>query len=170
MFLRRLSMKVIKDFKEFAVRGNVIDLGIGVMIGTAFGKIVESLVSDIIMPPIGLVLGRVDFSNLYINLSGSHFLSLQEAKDAGAATVNYGIFINNIFHFVIISFTAFMVVKQMNKMRKLPAEAMTVKECPFCFSSIPTRAIKCPQCTMDIEKNENKNKEERGPKLTIRAS
>src|SRR3954469_11511330 len=109
---------MIKDFKEFVARGNVVDLAVGVVIGAAFGKIVDSLVKDIIMPPIGLVLGKVDFANLYINLSGQHYASLAEAQKAGAVTINYGLFFNQVVSFVIVAFAIFLVVKQVNRLRR----------------------------------------------------
>ncbi len=141
-----------KEFKEFAMKGNVVDLAIGVIIGGAFGKIVSSLVGDIIMPIIGMLVGNIDFSNLYINLSGHEFSSLAEAKAAGAATINYGIFLNNIIDFLIISFSIFIVIRQLNKFKKKeePAPVVT-KECPYCISEIPLEAKKCPYCTSNLE-------------------
>ena len=143
---------MLKEFKEFAMRGNVIDLAIGVIIGGAFGKIVSSLVSDILMPPIGILLGKVDFSNLYINLSGTEYESLATAKAAGAATINYGVFINTIIDFVIVAFVIFLIIRQINKLQK-PSEkpTPTTKECPYCFSSIPIKASRCPNCTSQLK-------------------
>ncbi|MBP1889077.1 large conductance mechanosensitive channel [Clostridium moniliforme] len=143
------------EFKKFAMKGNVVDLAIGVVIGGAFGKIVTSLVNDIIMPLIGVVVGKVDFSNLYINLSGKHFNSLQEAKAAGAATINYGLFLNNIINFLIIAFSIFLVIRQINKVKKLAikkeAEAKpTTKTCSYCFTEIPIEAVRCPHCTSKL--------------------
>lgn len=146
-----------KEFREFAMRGSVVDLAIGVIIGAAFGKIVTSMVNDIIMPPIGLLLGNVDFSNLYINLSGQDYPSLEAAKAAGAATINYGAFINNVLDFLIIAFVIFFVVRQMNRMKRkeetkeAPTEAPTTKHCPYCVSSIPVQATRCPNCTSDLK-------------------
>lgn len=140
-----------KEFRDFAMRGNVIDLAIGIIIGAAFGKIVTSFVNDILMPPIGILLGQVDFSNLFIDLSGKHFGSLAEAKAAGAATINYGLFINNIIDFVIVAFAVFLLVRQVNRFTKKPeVAAPTTKECPYCASMIPVKATRCPQCTSEI--------------------
>ncbi|HUW64700.1 MAG TPA: large conductance mechanosensitive channel protein MscL [Spirochaetia bacterium] len=140
-----------KEFKEFAMRGSVIDLAVGIIIGGAFGRIVTSLVNDLVMPPIGLVLGKVDFSNLFINLSGRHYSSLAAAKAAGAATINYGLFINNVIDFLIVSFVIFLVIRQVNRMKRTdPQPEPATKECPFCFSTIPARAVRCPNCTSDL--------------------
>jgi len=131
------TVLMFKEFKEFAVKGNVIDLAVGVIIGAAFGKIISSLVSDIIMPPLSLLLGKVNFSNLYINLSGTAYQSLSAAKAAGAPTINYGLFLNNILDFVIVAFVIFLMVKQINKLKKKPAAPNSgLKDCPFCFSKI----------------------------------
>jgi large conductance mechanosensitive channel len=142
-------MPLLKEFRDFAARGNVVDLAVGVIIGAAFCKIVPSLVSDVIMPPIGLVLGHVDFSNLFINLSGTHYDSLAAAKTAGAPTINYGIFINTTIDFLIVAFVIFLLVRQINRFVTRPGAAN--KDCPFCCSSIPLKAIKCPHCTADIK-------------------
>jgi large conductance mechanosensitive channel len=144
---------MLKEFKDFAMRGNVIDLAIGIIIGTAFGKIITSLVNDVIMPPIGLLLGKVDFANLYINISGKAFPSLDEAKKAGAATINYGLFINTVLDFIIVAFVLFLLIRQINKMTKKPAPAAapTTKECPYCFTNIPIKATRCPNCTTQLE-------------------
>ena len=143
---------MFKEFKEFAMRGNVLDLAIGIIIGAAFGKIVTSFVSDILMPPIGRALGKVDFTNLFINLSGSHYDTLKAAKDAGAATINYGLFIGMVIDFVIVAFVIFLVIRQLNRMkRKPPEEAPATRDCSYCASSIPIKAIKCPHCTSDLE-------------------
>ena len=145
---------MLKEFREFAMRGNVIDLAVGVIIGAAFGKIVTSLVSDIVMPPIGLILGKVDFSNLFINISGTHYDSLDAAKKAGAATINYGLFLNTVLDFVIVAFAVFLLVKQINRFhRPAPAAARTTKECAFCLSTIPLKATRCPQCTSNLPAN-----------------
>lgn len=142
---------MLKEFKEFATRGNVLDLAVAVIIGAAFGKIVASLVNDIIMPPIGLLLGGVDFSNLYLNLSGGSYASLAEAKAAGAATINYGAFLNTVIDFIIVAFAIFLVVRAINRMKRQPAPAEpTTKECPFCLSKIPVKATRCPFCTSEL--------------------
>src|SRR5580692_11296720 len=143
-------MSILKEFRDFAARGSVIDLAVGVIIGAAFGKIVTSLVSDIIMPPIGFVLGHVDFSNLFVSLSDTHYDSLAAAKQAGAPTFNYGLFINNVIDFLIVAFVIFMLVRQINRFAKKPAE-ITTKDCPYCCSSIPLPAVKCAHCTADVK-------------------
>ncbi len=143
---------MLKEFRDFAIRGNVIDLAIGIIIGTAFGRIVTSLVSDIIMPPLGVLLGKVDFSNLYINLSGQTYASLADAKTAGAATINYGIFINTLIDFIIVAFVIFLLVRGINHMKKAPAPAApSTKECPFCYTQIPVKATRCPNCTSELK-------------------
>ena len=145
---------MFREFREFAMRGNVVDLAVGIIIGAAFGKIITSLVNDIIMPPVGLLLGRVDFSNLFLNLSGQPHASLAEAKAAGAPTINYGVFLNNVIDFVIVAFAIFLLVRFINRLsRQLEAApaAPTTRECPFCLSSIPLRATRCPQCTSTLQ-------------------
>ncbi len=144
---------MIKEFKEFAIKGNVIDMAVGIIIGAAFGKIVSSLVNDILMPPIGVLLGKVDFSNLFVSLSGQQYDSLAAAKAAGAATLNYGVFINNVIDFVIVAFAVFMLVRQVNRFTKKPepAAAPTTKECPFCASTIALKATRCPNCTSELK-------------------
>jgi large conductance mechanosensitive channel len=142
-----------KEFRDFAMRGNVVDLAVGIIIGAAFGKIVTSLVSDILMPPLGVLLGKVDFSNLFIDLSGKHFASLADAKTAGAATINYGIFINNIIDFLIVAFAVFLLVKQLNRFAPKPAPApapVATKECGYCKTAIPAAATRCPNCTSQL--------------------
>ena len=142
---------MLKEFKEFAMKGNVLDMAIGVIIGGAFGKIITSLVSDVLMPPLGLVLGKVDFSSLFLNLSGPPQPSLAAAKAAGAPTVNYGVFLQTVFDFIIIAFVIFMLVKQVNRL-KTPAapSAPTTKDCPLCLSTIPIKATKCAHCTSAV--------------------
>jgi large conductance mechanosensitive channel len=141
---------VFKEFKEFAMRGSVLDLAVGVIIGVAFGKIVSSFVDDILMPPLGQLLGRVDFSSLFINLSGTHYDTLQAAKAAGKATLNYGNFINTIINFLIVAFTVFVVVRLVNRwMPKAPAP-VTTKDCPQCAMAIPVAAKKCGHCTSAV--------------------
>jgi large conductance mechanosensitive channel len=143
---------MLKEFKEFVMRGNVVDLAIAVIIGAAFGKIITSFVEDILMPPIGLLLGNVDFSNLFINLSGKDFPSVAAAKAAGAATLNYGMFLNHIINFLIIAFAIFLLIKQINRMQKpAPAPAATTKECPHCLSAVPLKATRCAFCTSDLK-------------------
>ena len=143
---------MIKEFKEFIARGNVLDLAVGVIIGAAFGRIVNSFVSDILMPRIGLLLGGVDFSNLFVNLSGESYASLAAAKAAGAPVIAYGSFINALIDFLIVAFAIFLVVKAFNRMRscKPAEEECTTKECPFCLSTIPAKATKCADCTADL--------------------
>ena len=142
---------MFKEFKEFAMKGNVLDLAIGIIMGTAFGKIITSLVNDIIMPPIGLLLGNVNFVNLYINLSGKTFASLEEAKKAGAAVISYGVFLNTVLDFIIVAFIMFLFVRQINRMKKAPVPAdPTTKECKYCLSAIPIKATRCPHCTSQL--------------------
>ena len=145
-------MSFASEFREFALKGNVMDLAVGVIIGAAFGKIVTSLVNDIIMPPLGLALGKVDFSSLFINMSGTHYNSLAEAKAAGAATLNYGVFINNILDFLLVAFAVFLLVKQVNRFMPKPAEPAPAdaKDCDYCRSSIPKAATRCPHCTSQL--------------------
>ena len=141
-----------KAFKAFAMSGSVIDLAVGIIIGAAFGKIVSSLVNDIIMPPIGLLLGRVDFSNLFINLSGQSYATLAEAKRAGAATLNYGLFLNTVIEFLIVGFAIFLVVRQVNALRRpAPAAAPATRECPHCAMAIAVKARRCPYCTSELK-------------------
>jgi large conductance mechanosensitive channel len=145
---------MFKEFKEFAMRGNVLDMAVGIIIGAAFGKIITSFVNDILMPLIGLILGKVDFSNLFINLSGKSFATLAEAKAAGAATLNYGLFINTVIDFAIVAFAIFMLVRAVNRMKRQPEAAPaapTTKECSYCFSSIPIKATRCPHCTSELK-------------------
>jgi len=150
-------MGMIKEFKEFAVKGNVVDMAVGIIIGAAFGTIVKSLVDDVIMPPIGLLLGNVDFSNLFIVLKGAAagpFASLKAAKDAGAVTLNYGAFINTVISFVIVAWAVFMLIKGMNRLKRqeaAPAPAPTTRDCPYCYTAIPLKATRCPHCTSEIK-------------------
>jgi len=141
-----------KEFKKFAMQGSVLDLAIGIIIGAAFGRIVTSFVSDIVMPPIGLVLGNVDFTNLFINLSGTPYATLEAAKAAGAATINYGVFLMTIIDFLIVAFVIFLVVRQINAMKAKPAPAApATKQCPYCLSSVPLKATRCPFCTSELK-------------------
>jgi len=141
---------VLKEFKEFAMRGSVLDLAVGVIIGAAFGKVVSSLVDDILMPPIGRLLGHVDFSNLFINLSETHFESLADAKKAGAATLNYGVFLNTIINFIIVAFAVFLLVRSVNKWLPKPPAPVSTKDCPQCAMPIPVAAKKCGHCTSAV--------------------
>jgi large conductance mechanosensitive channel len=142
---------MLKEFKDFAMKGNVLDMAIGVIIGGAFGKIVSSLVSDVLMPPIGLLMGKVDFPSLFINLSGTPQPSLTAAKAAGAPTINYGVFLQTTFDFIIIAFVIFLLVKQINRLKKPePTAAPTTKDCPHCLSAIPIKATKCAHCTSNV--------------------
>ena len=149
---------MFKEFKEFAMRGNVLDMAVGIIIGVAFGAIVQSLVADIIMPPIGLVLGNVDFSNLFVLLkqgaAAGPYAALSDAQSAGAVTINYGLFITTIIRFIIIAFAVFLMVKGMNKLiqkREVTPAEPTTKECPFCLSIIPLKAVRCPHCTSELK-------------------
>lgn len=145
---------MLKEFKDFAMRGNVIDMAVGIIIGAAFGKIVSSFVNDVIMPPIGLMLGNVDFSGLFINLSDTPYQTLAEAQEAGAATIKYGVFINTVLDFIIVAFVIFMVIRQMNRLKKqeaAPPAEPTTKDCPHCLSTIPIKAKRCGYCTSELQ-------------------
>ena len=142
---------MIKEFKEFVMKGNVLDMAVGIIIGAAFGKVVTSFVSDVLMPPIGLLLGKVDFSNLFINMSGKTFESLAEAKKAGVATLNYGLFLNTTIDFLIVGFAVFFMVKQVSRLqRQEPPPAPSTGECPFCLTTIALKATRCPHCTSEL--------------------
>ena len=149
---------MLKEFKEFAMRGNVVDMAVGIIIGAAFGGIVNSFVSDVIMPPIGLLLGKVDFANLYIilkegNVAGP-FASLAEAKKAGAVAISYGVFINTVINFLILAFVIFLFIRSINKLKRKEAVAPavpTTKECNYCFNTIPIKATRCPHCTSELK-------------------
>ena len=143
---------MLKEFKEFIMKGNVLGLAIGIIIGTAFGKIITSLVSDVIMPPIGLLLGKVNFSNLFWNISGKSYASLADAQAAGAATINYGVFLDTIIQFLILAFVIFLVVRQVNRLNKpKPAPEPDTRECPHCFTMVSKKADRCPNCTSEIK-------------------
>ena len=145
-------MSMFSDFKQFVMRGNVVDLAVGFVLGAAFGKITTSLVNDVIMPPIGLVLGKVDFSSLYLNLSEKQFPTLAAAKTAGAPIIAYGSFINTIIDFIIVAFAMFILVKQVNRLAApAPAPAPAEKDCPYCLSKIPLGATKCGHCTSELK-------------------
>lgn len=149
-------MGLLKEFKEFAVKGNAVDMAVGIVIGAAFGKIVDSLVKDVIMPPIGMLLGKVDFTNLFLVLHEGKvpapYDSLKAAQEAGAVTLNMGLFINVLISFVIVAFAVFMLVKGINKLREATGTAAAVgkKDCPFCFTSISANATRCPNCTSQL--------------------
>jgi large conductance mechanosensitive channel len=149
---------MLKEFKEFAMRGNVVDMAVGIIIGAAFGTIVKSLVSDVIMPPIGLLLGNVDFANLFVVLkegaTAGPYAALADAQAAGAVTINVGVFINTIISFIIVAFAVFLVIRSINQMKKkeeAPAEP-TTKDCPYCLTAIPIKATRCPHCTSQLGK------------------
>ena len=149
---------MFKEFKDFAMRGNVVDMAVGIIIGASFGGIISSLVADVIMPPIGLALGNVDFANLFVTLkegakAAGPYASLADAKAAGAVTVNIGVFVNTIISFLIVAFAMFVVIRGMNRMKReapAPAAAPTTKDCPFCFTAIPIKAKRCPNCTSQL--------------------
>ncbi|MGF7143456.1 large conductance mechanosensitive channel [Anaerotaenia torta] len=144
--------KMLKEFKQFALKGNMIDLAVGIIIGGAFSGIVNSLVNDVIMPLLTLLTKRIDFNNLFISLNGVHYETLAEAKEKGAATINYGTFLSGVLNFLIMAFVVFIMVKWMNKLKKPePAAAPTVKQCPHCMSEINIKATKCPHCTSDLQ-------------------
>lgn len=146
------SFSLFQEFKTFAARGNVIDLAIGVMIGAAFNSIVQSLVNDIILPPIGLIVGKVDFSNLFIDLSGNDYKTIGEAKIAGTPTINYGVFVNNFINFLIVAFVAFFIVRELNRWKNKERKyEPTTKTCPFCALSIPKAAVRCGHCTSELK-------------------
>ena len=147
---------MLKEFRQFAMRGNVVDLAVGVIIGTAFGKIITSLVNDLLMPPIGLVLGNVDFANLFVSLNGGAYASLADAQAASAPTLNYGVFINTVIDFIIVVFVIFLMIRAINRMQRPAPADPTTKECPYCISTIPIKATRCPQCTSQLERIENR--------------
>ena len=150
---------MFKEFREFAMRGSVLDMAVGIIIGAAFGTIVSSLVADVLMPPIGLLLGKVDFANLYVLLTAGQtpgpYASLAAAQQAGAVTLNYGAFINKIISFLIVAFSLFLIIRSMNRMKRkaeAPAPAPTTKDCPFCATAVPLKAVRCPHCTSELAK------------------
>jgi large conductance mechanosensitive channel len=145
---------VFKEFKEFAMRGNVLDMAVGIIIGGAFGKIITSFVGDILMPPIGMLLGKVDFSNMFLNLGDGTFTKLAEAKAAGAPTLNYGLFFNSIIDFLIVAFAIFLLIQQVNRLKRESAPAPAApatKDCPHCCSAILIKATRCPACTSELK-------------------
>jgi large conductance mechanosensitive channel len=143
---------MFKEFKEFAMRGNVLDMAVGIIIGAAFGQIVNSFVQDVLMPPIGRLLGHVDFSNLFINLTDKHYDTIAAAKAAGAATLNYGVFLNTVINFLIVAFAVFLLVREVNRFaaKPAPAAAPTTRDCPYCLSAVPIKATKCAHCTSEL--------------------
>lgn len=149
---------MLKEFKEFAMRGSVVDMAVGIIIGAAFGTIVKSLVSDVIMPPIGLLLGNVDFANLFVVLkegaTAGPYASLADAQAAGAVSMNYGVFINTIISFIIVAFVIFLLIRNINRLKRkeeAPPAEPTTKECPFCITTIPIKAMRCPNCTSELK-------------------
>ncbi len=143
---------MLKEFRDFAMRGNMLDMAVGIIIGAAFGRLVSSFVSDILMPPIGLIRGHSDFSAKFINLSGHAYATLAEAKAAGAATINYGAFLNVAFDFLIVAFAVFMLIRQINRLKgEEKPPAVTTKDCPFCMSAIAINASRCPHCTSELK-------------------
>ncbi|HZO80120.1 MAG TPA: large-conductance mechanosensitive channel protein MscL [Candidatus Binataceae bacterium] len=142
---------MLKEFKEFALRGSVIDMAVGIIVGAAFNGVVKSLVDNVIMPPIGVLLGRVDFSDLFINLSRNQYPSLDAAKKAGAATIAYGVFINSVINFIIVAFAVFILVRQINRLYKQAPPPPTTRDCPYCATAIPIAAVRCPHCTSELK-------------------
>ncbi len=151
---------MLKEFKEFAMRGNVLDMAVGIVIGASFGRIIGSFVDDILMPPIGLLLGRVDFANLFLNLSGQRYETLTAAKEAGAATLNYGVFFNTVINFLIVAFAIFLLIRQVNRFKRAQEAsfgsaqdkpAPTMRECPYCLLAVPLKARKCGHCTSQLQ-------------------
>ena len=144
---------MLKEFKAFVLRGNVIDLAVAVIIGGTFGKIITSLVNDVLMPPIGLLLGKVDFSNLYLNMSKTKYASLAEAQAAGAPTLNYGLFLNNVVNFVIVALVIFLMIRAMNRLVKKEEKPVEVtnRDCPYCLTAISNKASRCPHCTSEVK-------------------
>ncbi len=147
-------MGFVSEFKEFAIKGNVMDMAIGIIIGAAFGGIVTSLVKDVIMPPIGMLMGGINFADMFYALDGKTYATLAEAQTAAAPTINYGLFINTVINFLIVALAIFIVIKQVNKLKKAPAPAEpNTKDCPYCKESIPKAAVRCPHCTSDLAKS-----------------
>jgi large conductance mechanosensitive channel len=144
---------MFKEFKQFAMRGNVLDMAVGIIIGAAFGQIVTSFVQDILMPPLGRLIGHVDFSNLFVNLSETHYETIAAAKAAGAATLNYGLFLNTVINFLIVAFAVFLLVRQVNRFAPKPAPAApapALRDCPYCLSAVPAQATRCAHCTSEL--------------------
>ncbi|MCA0989515.1 large conductance mechanosensitive channel protein MscL [Guptibacillus algicola] len=164
-------MGLLHEFRQFAIRGSAADMGIGMVLGAAFSTFIDSLVTDIILPPIGLLLARINFSELYISLNGHYYSSLSEAREAGAATINYGVFLSTAIRFMIIFFAVFLVVRQLNRWRRPgqdPINAMTRKECPLCCTAIPSKAIICPNCASSLREEGTKEQSQFRPKVSFR--
>ena len=145
---------MFKEFKEFAMRGSVLDMAVGIIIGGAFGKIITSFVGDILMPPVGLLIGKVDFSNMFLNLGAGTFAKLADAKAAGVPTINYGLFVNTVIDFLIVAFAIFLLIRQINRLKREPAPAPaapTTRDCPRCFTAIAIKATRCPACTSELK-------------------
>lgn len=152
--LLRGGSNVLRDFKEFVLHGSMVDLAVGIILGVAFGRVVSSLVEDVLMPPIGLILHRGDASNLFLSLTGKHYDTLAAAKLAGAPTINYGLFLNTLFNFLLVAFAVFFIVKQISRLKRLqasPAASQTMKECPYCFSTVSIKASRCAHCTATLD-------------------
>ncbi len=142
---------MLREFKEFAMRGNVLDMAVGIIIGAAFGRIVTSLVNDVLMPPFGLLLGKVDFSSLFLNRSGTAYPSLAEARKAGAPVIGYGAFLNTVLDFLVVAIVIFLLIRQVNRFKKQPAPAAPdTRPCPYCLSAVPIRATRCDHCTSQL--------------------
>lgn len=141
---------MLREFRDFAMRGNVLDMAVGIIMGAAFGRIVTSLVNDVIMPPVGLLLGRVNFASLFLNLSGRSYATLADAQAAGAPTLSYGLFLNAVLDFLVVAFVVFLLVRQVNRLRRKPEVAPTARECPYCLTTIALKATRCPNCTSQL--------------------
>ncbi len=153
--LLRGGSNMLRDFKEFALRGSMVDLAVGIILGVAFGRVISSLVEDILMPPIGLFLHHGDASNLFFSLNGTHYDSLAAAKLAGAPTINYGLFLNTAFNFLLVAVAVFLIVRQISRLKRLlasPAASPTTRECPYCLSAVPSKATRCAHCTAMLDK------------------
>jgi large conductance mechanosensitive channel len=150
-FLGKKGAPVLSEFRAFAMRGNMLDMAVGIIVGAAFGRVVSSFVSDILMPPIGLLTGRSDFSNKFVNLSGQAYATLAEAKAAGAATINYGVFLSSLSDFLIVAFVVFMLIRQVNRLKSEQETSVAVqRDCPYCLSAVPIKAVRCPHCTSEL--------------------
>ncbi|OZM55772.1 mechanosensitive ion channel protein MscL [Lottiidibacillus patelloidae] len=164
-------MRIIKEFRAFIMNGSVAEIGIGMVIGAAFVSVIDSFVSDVLLPPIGLLLAKVNFSELFISLSGGTYETLGAAQEAGAATINYGLFFTKLIRFTLVLFAIFVVIRQINKIRNpsgSPISSMTKKDCPYCFSKIPNLAVKCPLCTSDLEEPVRKKAESKGMQISFK--